>query len=74
VQEGCAVSQIEWQKEIFAYCEHLEDEAYEALNGDKPITDHERGYYSAQKYTAKRIRRVVGDVHEEWRQQEESKR
>ena len=42
---------------VWGLCEALEDEAYDKLKGD--LTDHEKGFWSAQKMTAKRIRRAT---------------
>ncbi|NEX45214.1 hypothetical protein [Pseudotabrizicola algicola] len=44
-------------REVWGCCEELEDKAYAKL----PVvtTDHEKGFWAAQKMTAKRIRRAT---------------
>ena len=44
-------------RDLWAYCEELEDEAYAKL--PTVATDHEKGFWAAQKMTAKRIRRAT---------------
>ena len=43
--------------DVWACCEELEDEAYAKL--PTVATDHEKGFWAAQKMTAKRIRRAT---------------
>lgn len=43
--------------EVWGRCEELEDEAY--TKQETAITDHERGFWSAQKTIAKRLRRSI---------------
>ena len=43
--------------EVWGCCEELEDEALAKLSGVK--TEHEKGFWTGQKMTAKRIRRAT---------------
>ena len=52
--QGEAVADV--VRGVWGRCEALEDEAYAKLESDG-LTDHERGFWSAQKMVAKSIRR-----------------
>jgi len=45
---------------MIARCEALEDEAYTHL--EKPLTDHEYGFWRGQRLTAKSLRREFADL------------
>lgn len=56
--EEALAAQIEAAiREIWGLCEDLEDEAYAKLK--LKLTEHEQGFWAAQKMTAKRIRRAT---------------
>lgn len=56
--EAAMAAQIEAAiREIWGLCEDLEDEAHAKLK--LKLTEHEQGFWTAQKMTAKRIRRAT---------------
>lgn len=56
--EAALAAQIEAAiREMWCLCEDLEDEAYAKLK--LKLTEHEQGFWAAQKMTAKRIRRAT---------------
>lgn len=56
--EAALAAQIEAAiREMWCLCEDLEDEAYAKLK--LKLTEHEQGFWTAQKMTAKRIRRAT---------------
>jgi hypothetical protein len=56
-------SRPQWLLELTRLCEHLETEAYAALEAPADgRSDHELGYYRGQKATAKSIRRAMHKV------------
>ena len=47
---------------IIRACEQLEDEAYDAMHGERPLTEHELGYFRGQKKTAKSLRNLSAEA------------
>jgi len=48
------------RKSVYALCEDIEDSAHDALKAE--LSEHQAGFHSAERFTAKRIRRAMGSM------------